>query len=121
VDVTGGPAPVSPGRKCTAWPRARPPGAFAVQLLLAHDAGAEATVVDPDQRLVHELQHVAFGVGKAEEELLGVGVGRLVRDVLRALFVRLPAVALALRVGDQDLLLLLQQLFPEAFHLLLFH
>jgi hypothetical protein len=105
-------APLGPGHRLQA---------LLVQLLLAHDTDAEAAILDPDERLVHELEHVALRVGEAEQELLRVGVGGLVRDVLRALFVRFPAVALALRVGDQDLLLLLQKLLPEAFHLLLFH
>ena len=78
-------------------------------------------VVDADEGLVHELEHVALGVREAEEELLGVGVRGLVRDVLRAVLVGFLAVGLVLLVGLQDLLLLLEQLLPEALDLLLFH
>src|SRR4029079_18630791 len=95
--------------------------ALAVHLVLAHDADAEAMVLDADEGLVDELQQVALRVGQAEEEFLGVRVRRLVGDVLRALLVGLLAVGLVLLVRLQDLLLLLDQLLPEGLQLLVFH
>src|SRR5262249_44021468 len=92
-----------------------------LHLVLADDAEAVAMALDSDEGLVDELEQVALRVGEAEEELLGIGVGRLVRDVLRALLVGLLAVGLVLLVGLEDLLLLLDQLLPEELQLLVFH
>src|SRR6185295_4530286 len=77
-----------------------------VHVVLAGGADAEAARLDAHDRLVHLLQHVALGVGQAEQEFLGVGVRGFVGDVLRGLAVGLLAVALVLVVGLEDLLLL---------------
>src|SRR5260370_1802459 len=55
--------------------------ALLLKLILA--VGAEAVVVflDAAERLVDLLQNGAVGVGLAEQELLGVGVGRLVGQI----------------------------------------
>src|SRR5688572_1279951 len=98
--LLAGEATLRPGHRLQALP---------VHLVLAHDAHAVVLAPHPHQRLLHELQHVALVVREAEEELLGVRVGGLVRDVLCALLVRLLPVGLVLVVGDQDLLLLLDE------------
>ena len=82
--VTGGPAPASPGRRGSAWPRAPPPAASGSSRPRTTTQTPKRLVLDADERLVHELQHVALGVREAEQELLGVGVRGLVGDVLRA-------------------------------------
>src|SRR6185436_2596577 len=95
--------------------------ALAVHLVFADDAHAEAPALHAVERLVDELEHVALVVRQAEEELLGVGVAGLVRDVLRPVLVGLLAVGLVLVVGLEDLLLLEDQLLPERLELFLFH
>src|SRR3989338_7110320 len=56
--------------------------ALLLDFFLAGGAEAEAAVLHPPQGLLHQCEDVALVVRLAEEELLGVGVGGLVGDVL---------------------------------------
>src|SRR5262249_37698085 len=76
--------------------------ALVAHLVFAQDAEAVGAAADALQGLVHELEHVALVVRQAEQELLGVGVRRLVGDVLRPLLVGLLAVSLVLVIVLQD-------------------
>ena len=59
--------------------------ALGVDLGAAGDALPEGAFADAVQRALHQLQELALAVALVEEELLGIGVGGLVGDVLCSL------------------------------------
>ena len=73
------------------------------------------------QRFLDQLQNAPVIIALVKQEFLGVGIGRLVGDILRDFLVRLATVLLGL--GNQPLkfFLFLNQLLPIRFDFLLIH
>ena len=81
-----------------------------LQLFLAVRANAVFIRVDALQRRVDHVQDRAVRIGHAKEELLRIGVRRLVREVHRRIFVRSPSLFLRARDRLHQLLAPYRQL-----------
>src|SRR5882762_10829718 len=95
--------------------------ALSIDLFTAGDALAEGGCTDAIERALDHSQELAFVVALVEEELLGVGVGGLVGDVLRVLAVGGAAILLGARDYLAQLLLPLFEPLLERLQLLLVH
>src|SRR5579864_810622 len=95
--------------------------AFGLDFLVAGDAESVGAVLQALERFIDELQRPAVVVALVKEKFLGIGIGRLVGDVLRTFLVRLAAVLLGLGDGTQQLLLLAGQPLPVDFDFLFVH
>ena len=92
-----------------------------LQFGLAIHAGAKGVVADAIERFVNLLQRTPIRIILAEQELLGVGIGGLVRQVYGRIIVRGAAFLLRTRNAPQELLTLALQLFLVVFQALLIH
>src|SRR5215469_3410672 len=87
---------------------------FGIDLFSAMDALAETAFANTAECVFYHLQQLALVVALVEEELLVVGVGGLVSDVLRGVLVRRTPILLRPRYGLAQLLLpLFQTLFER--------
>src|SRR5260370_7755907 len=92
-----------------------------LQLGLAVHAGAEGVVANAIERFVDLLQRGAIGVILAEQELLGVGIGGLVRQIYCRIIVSGTAFLFGSRNAPQELLALGLDLLLVVFQTLLIH
>src|SRR5262249_31900549 len=95
--------------------------ALGVDLVSAVHALAEGAFAKAAERALDELEHLALTVALVEEELLGVGVGGTVSDVLRIGDVGLAAILLVARDDLFQVSAALLELFAEFLDLLLIH
>src|SRR5262249_1504787 len=87
--------------------------AFCIDVISATDALTENTFPDARQRVFHHLQQLAFVVALMEQELLSVGIGGTIRDVLRGAYVCISPILLVAGHDLTQLLLPLFQLLTE--------
>ena len=86
--------------------------ALGVDFFPAVDALAKTAFANARQSLLHHLEQLALIVALAEQELLGVGTGGAVGNVLRRILVGRAPVGLGARHGAAQILLpRLQPLF----------
>jgi hypothetical protein len=71
--------------------------AFYLDLTLAGYTQAIGAILEAIQSFANHLQKTPVFIALVEKELLGVGVGGFVSDILSRLFVRFAPVALGLR------------------------
>lgn len=80
--------------------------AFHLDFFVTGHAQAIRAVLEALQGLVYQLQHATVVIALVKEKFLGVGIGRLVSDILRGFRVRLPSVVFRFRNQAQQLILL---------------
>ena len=95
--------------------------AFYLNLSLAGHTQAVGAILDACQGFVDQLQDTPVLIALVEKELLGVGVGGLVGNILGRFFVRFTPVALGLRHHPQQLLLRSDEALLVVFRFLLVH